>query len=301
QRRFGRAAVPVAEAMMHGIFAGDAHALEVAATLPAAAAMEREYGSLLKGMGARARARRERGEQARPAVCTFRRGMAGSVDALAGALGDAVVTRARVDSVARAPSGYAVRGEGIELHAPEVCVTAPPQAAGQMLRGLDAALADCLAEIPTVAVASCYLGFDHAAVPPDVDGFGFLAPQGELGSVLGAIYTSSVFPHQAPEGSALFRVMSGGHAYPHEVERSDEQLLEQASDVLRDLLGIYQRPTFRYVSRARAAIPQYVHGHSARMQAAAAKLEQHPGLKLRGAGYRKVSVVGQWTQEGSAP
>ena len=201
--------------------------------------------------------------------------MAGSVDALAGALGDAVVTRARVDSVARAPSGYAVRGEGIELHAP-VCVLAPPQAAGQMLRGLDAAWPTASRRSPP-SPSRRYLGFDHAAVPPDVDGFGFLAPQGELGSVLGAIYTSSVFPHQAPEGSALFRVMSGGHAYPHEVERSDEQLVEQASDVLRNLLGIYQRPTFRYVSRARAAIPQYVHGHSARMQAAAAGSSSTPG------------------------
>lgn len=301
QRRFGRAAVPVAEAMMHGIFAGDAHALEVASALPTATALEREFGSLLKGMGARAKDRAASGAATRPAVCTFRNGMAGSVEALTGALGDVVRTGARVDRIARTPSGYTARGDRVELQAPELCVTAPPPQAAHLLRPLDAALGDCLAEIPSVSVVSSYLGFERSAVPEGVEGFGFLAPQGELGSVLGAIYASSVFPHQAPEGHALFRIMSGGHAHPHEVDRSDEQLLQQASDVLRELLGIYLRPSFRYVSRARAAIPQYISGHDARMRSAAASIEQLPGLTLRGAGYRKISIVGQWAEEGSTP
>ena len=301
RRRFGRAAVPVAEAMMHGIFAGDAHALEVEATLPAATELERKYGSLLRGMGARARARRAAGVEARPAVCSFEGGMQQSVDALAASLGDAVRTGLRAHAVVPASGGFKVRCEGAEFSAPEVCVTTPPSQAALLLRPTDGQLADLLGEVPTVSVASCYLGYDRAAVPADVNGFGFLAPQGELGSVLGAIYTSSVFPHQAPDGQALFRVMSGGHAHPHEVDRSDDSLLQQASDVLRELLHLDRPPSFRHVNRARAAIPQYVRGHTARMRKVTERLARHPGLTLRGAGYRKISVVGQWTEQGSAP
>jgi len=300
-RRFGRAAVPVAEAMMHGIFAGDAHQLEVAATLPLATEIEQRYGSMLRGMGARARERAAAGVAARPAVCTFEGGMHRSARAVAELLGDAIHTDARVHSVVRTDAGYTARCDGLELRAPELCVTIPPGPAATLLRPLDRALGDCLAEIPTVSAVSCYLGFEKAAVPEAVEGFGFLAPQGELGSVLGSIYTSSVFPHQAPDGFELFRVMSGGHAYPHEIDRPDDELLQQASDILRELLGIYHPPTFRFVSRARAAIPQYVRGHTARMRAISAKLTQHPGLSLMGSGYKKISVVGQWANEGSRP
>ena len=301
RRRFGRAAVPVAEAMMHGIYAGDAHALEVASTLPIAPELEREHGSLLRGMGARARARRARGVPARPAVCSFPRGMQQSADALAASLGDSVTTGARVHALAKTREGYEVRWGGEQLAAPELCITTPPSQAASLVRSLDRALSDYLAEIPSVSVVSCYVGFDEAAVPRDVEGFGFLAPQGELGSVLGAIYVSSVFPHQAPEGRALFRVMSGGHAHPHELDRSDQDLVQQASSTLRDLLGILQPPTFSYVSRARAAIPQYVRGHAARMRAIADRAATYDRLTLRGNAYRKVSVVGQWARAGSRP
>ena len=51
--------------------------------------------------------------------------------------------------------------------------------------------------------------------------------------------------------------------------------------------------------RARAAIPQFVRGHGARLRAIGDRVAQHPGLTLLGNGYQKVSVVGQWTAEGS--
>jgi len=299
RRRFGRAAVPVAEAMMHGIFAGDAHALEAAATLPLAVELEREHGSLLRGMGARARQRRERGERPRPAVCSFPQGMQQSVAALADALGDRVTTGARVQEIVRSAEGYEVRSDATSLSAPEVAIATPPQHTARLVQPLDSALAEQLGQIPATSVVSCYVGYRRDAVPPDVEGFGFLAPQGELGSVLGAIYVSSVFPHQAPDGHALFRVMSGGHAYPQEVDRGDEELVQQACCALRDLVGVCGAPVFRYVSRARAAIPQFVRGHGARLRAIGDRVAQHPGLTLLGNGYQKVSVVGQWTADGS--
>lgn len=301
QRRFGRAAVPVAEAMMHGIYAGNAHELEVEATLPLATDIEHEYGSLFRGMAARSKARRAAGTTERPTVCSFGRGMQQSVDALADHLGERVLTQAPVHAIAADGDGYVVRCDREELFAPEVCIAAPPNQAARMLLTLDRELSDCLAEVPAVSVASTYIGFERTAVPEHATGFGFLAPQRELDSVLGAIYTSSVFPHQAPDGHALFRVMSGGFAHPHEVERSDDSLMHQATQVLQDLLGIDRAPSFRHVSRARAAIPQYVRGHTARLAAIAERLPQHRGLSLRGAGYRKISVVGQWAAEGSTP
>ncbi|MCB1032724.1 MAG: protoporphyrinogen oxidase, partial [Acidobacteria bacterium] len=299
-RRFGRQAAPLAEAMMHGIYAGDAHALEIASTMPLATELEREHGSVLRGMAKR---RRQRDTAPAPAVCTFTRGMQQSVDELAVRVGPRVRTDAVVTGITRAGGTFevAVAGSQELLRAREVCVTAPPGPSARMLRALDPTLADELAAIPTVNVASTYLGYAPGAVPDSVDGFGALAPQGEAGSVLGVIFSSRVFPRQAPDGHVLFRVMSGGFAHPAEVDRDDDALAAQAVDVMQRWFGVTAAPILRHVSRARAAIPQYVRGHAARLASIAQRVERHDGLQLRGASYRKVSVVGQWTQEGSRP
>jgi protoporphyrinogen/coproporphyrinogen III oxidase len=302
-RRFGKAAVPLAEALMHGIYAGDAHELEVAATLPLAVELEHEHGSVLRGLRARRRARNgSRAPTKQPLVCTFGRGMQQSVDAVANWLGDVVRTEQPVAAITRDDSGvYAVHTDAGVHCAMSVAVTAPPAKAAAMLRPLDPPLSGLLAGVPAASVASVYVGFEAAAVPPDIDGFGFLFPRGEPGRVLGTIFTSYVFPHQAPEGRALFRVMSGGSEYPDECNRDDDELARQAVGTLRRFLEIESSPVFVHVSRARAAIPQYVRGHGARLAAIRERLAGHPGLSLRGAGYRRISVVDQWAEHGSTP
>ena len=47
------AGMPLAEAMASGIYGGDAHAIEMAAAFPTIANLEREHGSLLRGVMAR--------------------------------------------------------------------------------------------------------------------------------------------------------------------------------------------------------------------------------------------------------
>lgn len=309
-RRFGKETVPFAEAMMSGIYAGDAHTLEVGTVLPMLAELEREAGSVMRGMGRRAKARRKAGMPRvhRPTVCTFPGGMQQSVDVLAAALGERVVTSTPVQSVAargRAGDGgfeVALGGAAVRVvQTRALCLATPPAATATLLRSVDDELAQLLAGIDSVSVASTYLGYDLAAAPPDADGFGFLAPQKELGPVLGAIFSSRVFPQQAPAGKLLFRVMSGGFAAPGEVERSDDDLRQQGADLLQRYVGMKQAPEFAFTSRAVQAIPQYTRGHGRRVAAIAAAAARHRGLSLCGAAYRKVSVVGQWSEEGSRP
>jgi protoporphyrinogen/coproporphyrinogen III oxidase len=306
-RRFGKAAAPLAEAMMHGIYAGNAHDLEVAATLPAVLRLENQHGSILRGLGARRREQIALGTSPRPSVCTFQGGMQESIDTLEKTLGDRIKTNAPVRSVTGSPGDFTISmapnttGVPTTVHSSEVCITTPPQATASMLRDLDEPLARVLDQIPSASVASTYLGFESMGAIDHVDGFGCLAPQGESGPVLGAIFCSSVFPQQAPIGHVLFRVMSGGVAYPQEVDRDEDDLVQQAFRVLQQYVGIKRPPDFRYVSRARCAIPQYVEGHTERMRTISERLTPHRGLTLRGAAYEKVSVIGQWAEAGSKP
>ena len=71
----------------------------------------------------------------------------------------------------------------------------------------------------------------------------------------------------------------------------------------RDAVGAHA-VRHRLSHRRGAALRRRVGRHhmaDARMRSAAASIEQLPGLTLRGAGYRKISIVGQWAEEGSTP
>jgi len=246
-RRIGEEAADVLiDAMVSGVFAGDAAALSLPSAFPKMRAMEAQHGSLVKAMIARMRARRAtRGEGGGPAgpggtLTSFRRGMETLPRALAAALGPRVRLNTPVRSIARDGSGEAWRVHlpgGETLVADEVVLATSAHAASDMVRDLEPELARDLAETPTAGLAVVALGFragDLAAAP---DGFGFLAPRSERLRILGCLRDSSIFPGRAPVGHVLLRVMIGGAHDPVAVDLEERDLLDTVLGELRMTLG----------------------------------------------------------------
>ena len=63
-------------------------------------------------------------------------------------------------------------------------------------------------------MASVVLGFRRADVAHPLDGFGMLIPEKEGFDILGALFSSSLFPHRAPEGEVLITCYIGGARAP---------------------------------------------------------------------------------------
>jgi len=131
-----------------------------------------------------------------------------------------------------------------------------------------------------------------------LDGFGFLVPSKEQRAVLGTIVDSNVFPGRAPGGSILLRSMVGGARSPELALLPDEQLISRVGSDLRDILGLTAEPDFIRIFRHERAIPQYIIGHAARLEAIEERLQMHPGLILTGNAFKGVSlndcVVNAW-------
>jgi oxygen-dependent protoporphyrinogen oxidase len=301
-RRFGPGTRRLAEALAHGIFAGDADKLEMRSMFPTAVALETEHGSIVRGMFKKKRDK-SKPRVKRPVLCSFRGGMSSVVDRLVQALGGAVALATPVVSLARDGDGYRVELGGSKprtVHAREVVLAVPAHVAGKLVAGIDRDLAAELQQIRAANVASVYVGAPKSAFAHPLDGFGCLAPK-QPSSLLGVLLCSSVFPTHAPEGHAMLRVMTGGTDHPGEVERSDRELQAQAVDHVRRLFQLQGEPTFLHVERCRSAIAQYEAGHSRRLDRIAARCKALPGLSLLGASYRQIAVVGQWTAVGSRP
>jgi oxygen-dependent protoporphyrinogen oxidase len=104
------------------------------------------------------------------------------------------------------------------------------------------------------------------------------------------LWETSIYPNRAPAGRALIRVMIGGALDPGAVTLDDDQLLAIVRRDLAATMSISFAPEFVRIIRHIRGIPQYVRGHTARLQHIEARLQRHPGLYLAGNSYRGVSI-----------
>ncbi len=298
-RRFGRQAVPLAEAMASGVFGGDAHRLEMAAAFPKVLELEAEHGSLLKAMGALARQRKAvalDGGGPRPALCTFKTGMEELVQTLRKQLNDHLVLGWEVSRVRRIRDSWTVFLAGdsaTTITAKELIVAIPAHTASLLLSDVDSDLAAELRAIPYADIADIYLGFWSSDVARQLVGFGFLMDRSESSPFLGAIYASSLFPDRAMKDRFLVRMLAGGALHEGFLERDEETIAQEAEQVLRDYTGVTGQLLFKRVYKLRNAIPQYVEGHRDRVRRIEDLSTRHPGLELIGNSYHDVSMVGQ--------
>lgn len=294
-RRFGSEVVSVVQAMVSGVFAGDADRLEIAAAFPLLAGAEQAGGSVLRGIG---KARKQQAEVDLPggtegdhgrALLTFEGGVEGLVRRLVAALGERLRAGEPATALERDGERWSVRMAAGTVEDDSVVLACPAGAAARLVSDLDPALAAELGGVPTASLASVYLGFSARELPPTLQGFGFLLEPAEATPVLGGLYCSSLFPGHAPPGQALVRVMLGGVRHPGAVDLGDQELIDLATDSLRRYGGLSAPIDFAHITRVRDAIPQYERGHGARLARIGERLARHPGLSLRGNSYRAIA------------
>jgi oxygen-dependent protoporphyrinogen oxidase len=296
-RRIGPVAAEVlVDAMVTGVFAGDARRLSLAATFPRMAAMEAEHGSLTRALIAKLReARRSGRRSAGPSgpggtLTTFTDGMEALPRALADRLGDRLRLGAPVAAVERHGDGFAVTVGDRTLRADAVLAATPSAVTARVLADLPSDALAALTATPTVPIAVVmlsYRGGDAFGTP--LDGFGFLVPRGEDLGILGTLWCHSIFPGQAPDDRVFLRTMIGGAREPDAASLPDDALVARVRSAHHRLLGRDPEPDHAWVIRWSEGIAQYTVGHLDRV-AAAERAARALGVELAGSPYRGVSV-----------
>jgi oxygen-dependent protoporphyrinogen oxidase len=305
RRRIGREATEkLADAFVTGIYAGDPEQLSLTASFPRLADMERQFGSLLKGMAATARKRRKEAQAAgKPAnrgnqMWSFRGGLSVLIEQLRLRLRCPPIPNVRVcgierhaESNSRGIRRWTIRAKGhADWEADAVVLACPAYEQAAILTELDGALAEEIGGIPYVRVAVVALGYRRQDVPGPLDGFGFLVPQRDQRDVLGVQWCSTIFPERAPSGSVLLRAMCGGWHRGELVDWDDDRLLNAVETELRLTMGIQSKPIFQQIIRWPRAIPQYLCGHLDRVERIENRASNFPGLFLGGNCYRGVAL-----------
>jgi oxygen-dependent protoporphyrinogen oxidase len=288
RRRFGREFLDyVADPLVGGLYSGDPDRLSVQATFPQLKRMEREAGSVIRGVVA---ARLCRGPAAmdprRRMLFSFRRGLATLPGALADALGPRVRLGTRVESVCPERGGYRLKLGGAnaagEWRARGVVVALPAYAAGTLLAGLDADAADALRSLHHPPLAVVFLGYRREAIGHPLDGLGVLAPRVEQRPVLGMLFSSTLFEARAPEGHVALTAYVGGAREPERAMIEPEALVQSVHDEARALLGAREMPVHWRVRYWRRGLPQPDLAHVERIGRLRGLEARFPGLHLTG-------------------
>ena len=274
-----------------GVYAGNPKQLSARHSFPQLWELEQKHGSIIRGQIAAAKARKASGKP-KPAggIISFRRGLEALPQALDARLPTGTLSlHARIDAIV--PGGtwsvvwrdaQAVGGPQIEQF--DAVVTALPAPALAQLRfGTtgDRPLA-ALESIEHPPVASLFLGYRRDQVAHPLDGFGVLAPEIEKRSVLGILFSSSLFPHRAPDGHVALTVMVGGARQPEIARLAPDALLATVQRDLRELLGVNGAPIFQRHAFWPKAIPQYNLGYGRMLETMATTERNHPGLFIGG-------------------
>ena len=293
--RFGPAMLPFADAAYTGTYAGDLEELRIDGVMPSLRALEKEYGSIIRALFARLRAKaRERrktgaGKLALPAMQSFRQGMEQLPLALAAQLQaegllhlETRVQRLRPDEDAK---GWLVQTDGAGYRCRELVLALPANTALQLLpEGMEPPAAG----LPEARLASVILGFGPEARIPF--GFGYLAPEREQRFAMGTLFSSHMFPERVPADGQLLEVLVGGRRHPERLELEDNEMIRETLADLRQLIHLPAAPRFATILRGEAGIPQaeqqYLQLLSWREQSA----RSSPHLHLLGFGWQGIGL-----------
>jgi oxygen-dependent protoporphyrinogen oxidase len=278
----------VAGPFVAGINAGDPEKISVRSMFPVLEQMEREHGSVLRGL------RKTGIPKARATSFSFTNGNHTLPAAVAAALGDSISYRSPVERVEVGSSGAVVTVGGDRprgVRAERVIIAAPASVAAQLVASFSADAARELVAIEYAPVVQLALAYPRTSIGVPLDGYGFLTSHDSNAHILGAVWNSVAFPTRSNAVDVLLTAFVGGARDRGMTTRTDDELVQIADDDLRRAMKIDgAKPRSVAVFRWTEGIPQYNLGHDVRVATIETEMAHHPAVSLCGNYLRGLSV-----------
>lgn len=283
-RRLGREFLDrLAQPLIGGIYSADPARLSMQMALPQFLQYEREYGSLLRALGAAPKT-------APPELVSLEGGLQTLIDALSVRLGNSVRSRRSVAAIVRTGDAWRIGFEdGSWESADAVILSTSAPVTASLLDDAEPGCAEILRTVRCNSIAAVNMVFDAAAIdlPPST---GFVVPFCEGRAIVAATFASQKYRGRAAADEQIVRVFFGGALQPEKVDESDEVLLQQAVAELKLLLGVRAAPKRSLVTRWRNVLPEYAVGHAVRIAQLERIVRGMPGIGLAGCAYRGVGI-----------
>lgn len=303
RRRFGVELLErVAQPMVGGIYSADPETLSLQATFPQFLELERNAGSVIRGLVRRRKSYSKRGEIQGPRYSlfvSFRSGMETFVRKLAGRIPkESFRFGADVNSIRHATQterknksrGFALTGGGFEIAADALCLAVPAERASSLVKNLDEQLSLDLKKIESRSGMTVNLIYNRSDIERQINGFGFVVPAIEHKRIAGCTFSHVKFPGRAPEGKGILRAFIGGALTDPLWSESASVISSIVHNELKHILKIKSEPLFSLVFRHPRSLPQYKVGHLQLVQRIEERAQSIPNFTCAGNGYRGIGI-----------
>ena len=290
-RRLGRSFVDYAvDPFISGVYAGNPDHLVTRYALPKLYALERDYGSFVRGAIAKMKQpKSDRDRLATKKVFSAKGGLSNIPEAEAGYIGmEHILLGVRQVSVEYADKLWETtlvdaNGNSRQLQSRWVVTTCGAYNLPALLPFVDKKYMDAISSLVYAPVMEVNVGMPDT-FGGDYCAFGGLVPTVERQQILGILFPSACFSGRAPEGGALFSFFLGGIKHPEMLDKSDDEIRSIVEQCLHTMLKFptEAKPDFIHISRHRQAIPQYGADSGRRFDAVATIERDYPGLVLGG-------------------
>lgn len=280
--RFGQGVLPMIDVAVTGTFAGDLHRLSIDAVMPGVRQLEKEAGSVLRGL--KKKKQMGAGPTALPAMINFPDGMERLIEVLT-ADREHLLLSTTVNNVMQDDEDWLISTEQEVLRAKVLIMALPVNAALRLLNGLDEAP---ISRVPGARIANVVMAFGPEAEVPR--GFGYLAPERENRFALGAMFSSHMFPGRCPSNHVLIEALVGGRRHPERLELPDEELIAKVYTDISKLMVLPKPPVFTQVLKSDGAIPQLEMDHPALLKWRRGLETKMSGLYLCGFGWDGIGM-----------
>ena len=269
KRRLGKEFLDYAiNPFVAGVYAGRPEELSVKSAFPKLYALEEEYGGIIWGTirGIRKRKKSREVSKQSAKMFSFKDGMKVLPEAISKKLGSRVQTGIEVLSVRKTSEGnygvtYKDGEKSLTLLADVVLSTVPSFKATELFGHFDKELSNHLNEIYYPPVLVLYLVYERYVVGQPLDGFGFLIPEKEERSFLGAIWSSVIFPNRVDDTKAAFTLFIGGSRDSGFVDDVEQNVIDRAREEFEEIMRINGKPINVSKRFWPNAIPQYNIGY----------------------------------------
>jgi protoporphyrinogen/coproporphyrinogen III oxidase len=286
--RFGPALLPFVDAALTGTYAGDMDRLAIDGVMPGVRALEKKYGSVIRGLFLAKWQKNRPGRLSMPAMTSFPGGMQRLPDRMCEFLRPEtdLLLNCPVKKIQKTADGWQVEAGKESFQAANLVLALPVNASLALLKDIDNRMP--LPQIPEAWIATVVLAFGkEAKLPP---GFGYLIPENEGRFTLGALFSSNMFPGRAPTDCSLIEVLVGGRRHPERAELDDQTLIRQARQDVQDILNISSEPIHARVLRNSCGIPQPEQGYPELLAWRDRLVSEHQGLYVCGFGWEGIGM-----------
>lgn len=257
-KRFGKqVATRLVATALNGIYAADTKVLSARSSLPYLFKLQSEYGSVFYGLifGKRKK------KKVRAKMVQFE----GGIESLPRAFFDSLSNEVRLNSrVIEVIPGRGVALESGEfVEAENIVIACEASSAGTMVHSYNSKLSDQFRSIPYAPLGMMYLVGDKGDHKESLEAVGFLKQPKKGNALLGALFSSSIFPtlQFQQQAQALITCFVGGMLNPTLADLRVKDNLDLAFKEAREILGLGSSFRVLYSHYWDKAIPSYPVGH----------------------------------------